>query len=103
LLIWEKPVLGVKLVKVTEAVPESVRVNVCAALVTPTALEKVRVLLVRVEPLMVTAAVPVVVVVVVPVEPPPQAAITINPTTIAKKRLSAGMEKVFVLIAPPPA
>jgi hypothetical protein len=95
--------VAVKLVKLTEAVPESVRVNVCAALVTLTALEKVSVLLLRVEPVMVTAGLPVGPVGLVLLEPPPQPAITANPTTIARKRLSVAVEKVFALIAPPPA
>jgi hypothetical protein len=35
--VWEKPLLATMLVKVSEAVPESVTVTVCAALVAPTA------------------------------------------------------------------
>jgi hypothetical protein len=94
-LVSAKPVLATMPVKVTEAVPVSVTVTDCEALVTPTPLEKVRALAERL-----TAG--VVVVVVLALEEPPQPAKTIDPTRTAKRRLSLTAEKILVLIAPPP-
>ena len=73
-LVWAKLALGeaAMLEMLSEAVPELVTVTVCAALVTPTGVEKV-----RLEGERATAGVPVVVVPVVP--PPPHPARIVRP------------------------
>jgi hypothetical protein len=93
-LVSAKLLLTVMPEKVSSAVPELVTVTDCAALVTFTPLERVRLLEDRL-----IAGVPVLVVLL---EPPPQLTNTNNPARTANRQLRVATERLLWLIAPPP-